>query len=363
MRDHGRLGLRLAVCAVLAAGAMACQESTTVPTAPSVLPVNKVGVLAIACPANQTVRALNGVKARVDYPAPTVTGGQAPVTSSRTPESGTTLPIATTQARCTARDELGQTARCNFGLRVLPAPQISATRFLAFGDSLTAGVTLASVATVLELTKSYPFKLQELLSQRFPVQTISVVNAGLSGEKATDGGSRIGGQLDGVRPDVVLIMEGTNDAGSPNYSLSSTTAALDGMVAEAQARGVDVMLATVPPIRPFGAQVTTSQEVTVLNDAIRSIAFGRGVPLVDIFAVMSQSSCVGGAPTIGLDVGGRRLPLVTTSPCIAVDNIHPTAEGYEVMAQEFLDAIVSRYDESVAAVRPDMARPPIGGIR
>ncbi len=343
------LAYRLVVCVALLGWAAGCQETTTLPTAPSSLSEERVGVLAIACPTDQVVQSLNGVDAPVPYSPPQVSGGQAPVESSCAPVSGATHAIGTTTATCSASDDLGQTASCSFVLRVLPTAQISKVRFLAFGDSLTAGVTSEPVATILEPSKSYPFKLQQMLANNYPTQTITIANAGLPGEKATEGVSRIGGQLDGVRPDVVLIMEGTNDVGTPKYTVSGTGGALEGMVAEAQARGVDAIIATLPPIRPVGAiKVQASQDIIGLNGFIQSIGFSRGIPQLDLFSVVSQGSCV---------------PFATSFPCIGVDHIHPTAQGYELMAQAFFDLIVQTYDITVSGARAPTRRSPLGSER
>jgi lysophospholipase L1-like esterase len=358
-----RFTYRLVVALCALAGATACQETTVLPTAPSALPPDKVGELTVACPADRTVESLNGVDARVAYPPPRTSGGQAPVEASCSPESGTALPIGTRSVVCTASDALGQTPTCSFSVRVLPPKQISKTRFLAFGDSLTAGVTSSPLMTALEVSKSYPFKLQERLAGRYRVQTIEVVNAGLPGEEAVDGAKRIGVQIDSVRPDVVLIMEGTNDVGSLTFDLSATSAALDDMIDEVRSRGSEAMIATLPPVRPANPGLERSSEnIPDLNMAIRSIAFSNGVGLVDVFAAMVAGACpsssVSGFP-------GLRGPTFHLSfPCIGVDHVHPTPEGYEVMADAFLDAIVNQYDIQVAGTR-ESRRPgsPLAGER
>ena len=155
-----RLVYGIVVSLSLLVWATGCQESTTFPTAPSSLPPDKIGVLTIACPVDPTVRSLNDVNAQVDYPPPQTFGGQDPVSASCSPESGTSLPIGTIPGQCTASDTLGQTVSCSFLVRVLPIARISKTRFLAFGDSVTAGVTSFALTSLLEPSKSYPFKLQ-----------------------------------------------------------------------------------------------------------------------------------------------------------------------------------------------------------
>ena len=355
-----KLAYRLVVCVALLGWSVGCQETTTLPTTPSSLPEDKVGVLGIACPSDQAVPSLNGVDATVDYPPPQVSGGQTPVVSSCDPVSGATHAIGTIPATCEATDGIGQAASCSFAVSVLPTRKISKVRFLAFGDSLTAGVTSAPVAPILEPSKSYPFKLEQMLSEWYLTQTITVANAGLSGEYATEGVSRIGSQIDGVRPEVVLIMEGTNDLGRPMYSFPATASALDDMVDEARGRGADAIISTLPPIRITGGSFHDAQDLDDLNATIRSIGFSRGIPQVDTFTAVSQGNCLSTLTSFGFEGPGGRLPFATSFPCIGVDGIHPTAQGYEVMARAFFDVIVNTYDISMSGARASTRRPTLG---
>ncbi len=324
----------VALCAAVCTGA--CQETTTLPTTPSALPADKVGVLTLSCPADQTILSLNGTNAPVDYPSPQVGGGQEPVSTSCTPAVGSVVPVGTVPGQCTASDGLGQSTSCAFSIEIVD-PRLLRTRFLAFGDSLTAGETSTPVSTILEVSKSYPFKLQQVLAARYPTQTIEIVNAGLSGETAVEGLSRIGLQVDAVRPEVVLIMEGSNDVLTPMFDLAATTQALDGMIRDAQTRGSEAMIATVPPVRPPGRELG-AQNIPALNNAIRSLAVGNGIRLVDVFSALSTGAC-----------GGADLP------CIGIDNLHATAMGYEVMAQAFADAIILDYDAEFGGVRASVS--------
>ena len=309
-----------------------CEESPALsPTGPSPLPSDKVEVLTLTCPANVVVQAQTGATAQVTYPAPNVAGGLAPVSSSCTPPSGLAFPVGTSTATCTVSDGLGQTEICSFTIEVLPPPRLAVTRLLAFGDSITAGETSVPLLapTLLEPSKSYPFKLQGRLRQAYPNQLITVVNRGVSGEAAAAGGAaRFSIQLSSVQPEVVLIMEGTIDLDKKNISESQAAAAIDSMVTEAQRRGVDPILATIAPVRPSGGSALASL-VPGYNNMIRAIAAGRAIPLVDVFAVMSQGVCASSA---------------TSLPCIGQDGIHPTAEGYELIADEFFNVIMAIYD-------------------
>jgi len=357
-----RIGYRCAVALLLCLWSGACQETATLPTTPTSLPPDKVGVLTVACPANRTVQALNDTSASVDYAPPMTSGGQVPVAAGCSPESGTALPIGTTTVQCTASDDLGQTAVCTFRIHVLRPPRLSRTKFLAFGDSLTEGVTTDPVTALLEPSKSYPFQLQKQLASLYPVQTIDIVNAGLSGERVADGLGRIGAQIDAVRPEVVLVMEGTNDVKSADYSLEETSAALDGMIEEVLSRGAEAMIATLPPLRPVGPEDEGPARIAALNSTIRAIAFSNGVRLVDVFSGLSSSSCMS-LSAIGFMTPGGRLPSAVSFPCIGVDNLHPTPEGYQVMASIFADAIIEDYDIDVASSLSTGLRGPLVSAR
>src|SRR5262245_16927400 len=75
----------------------------------------------------------------VTYPEPVADGGLPPLTVSCSPASGTTFPLGTTVVTCSATDGV-RTAECHFSVVLVPVvPVISATKFLAFGDSITNG--------------------------------------------------------------------------------------------------------------------------------------------------------------------------------------------------------------------------------
>src|SRR5207247_1531394 len=134
-------------------------------------------------------------------PSPTVLGGAAPVTIACTPGSGALFPVGTTSVSCTARDARQHLASCSFLVSIMRLPQLAATRFLAYGDSITAGEldtlcgstttfglgyleALQNAPRVFDPGRAYPTKLQSLLAARYTAQTITIVNAGLSAERA-----------------------------------------------------------------------------------------------------------------------------------------------------------------------------------
>ena len=302
------------------------------PGAPTPLPEEKIGRLALACPAPVQTQSFNGRPVPIGFASPMATGGQAPVSVGCTPAPGHGFAIGTTEVSCRASDALQQTASCAFRVTVLGPPKLSAARFLAFGDSITAGwVSHPDGRDGLEPTSSYPYLLERDLRSRYVTQTIDVVNAGAPGEDARDAGPRFDSVVRMNQPDVVLLMQGTNDlsirhGGGPDVA----AAALDSMVRRTQALGVDIVLMTVPPQRAR----EEAARVTPLNSRIRQIAARRDVELIDVHELILNGSCPGGR----------------TIPCMGPDGLHPTTDGYQLIADEIAEVIVDLYDVEIVPV-------------
>ena len=168
-----RVRQRLAAGAAgLLAMAVACGGG---PDGPSQIPSPP----AIACPAPITITGVSGGGQAVTYPAPTTTGGSAPVSVQCSPASGSTFNLGTTQVSCTARDATAREATCSFSA-ALSATTLGAKKFVAFGDSVTEGQNgrLAFGFRVVDVPNAYPTKLQALFDFEFPEQGVSVVNEG-----------------------------------------------------------------------------------------------------------------------------------------------------------------------------------------
>ena len=298
------------------------------PAAPSPLPVDKIGRLGIACPAGSQAQSFDGGPVTVHFAAPVASGGQQPVTVGCTPHSGSAFSIGSTDVTCGASDALQQTASCAFRVTVRGTPKLAVSRFLAFGDSITAGVVSPPTGgTRLDSFNAYPSRLQRGLTSRYVTQDIRVINAGLPGEEAADAVGRFNAELRRQRPQVVLLMEGTNDLYAVGAAFENAVNALDSMVLAARVAGADTFLMTIPPQRGH----SYAHLVPSFNSRIRSIAARRGAVLFDVYSVLFNGRCGGVGPI----------------PCIGNDGLHPTAEGYRLIADELSRSIVARYDMEV----------------
>ena len=215
-------------------------------------------------------------------------------------------------------------------------PTLKVSRILAFGDSITEGVdspppAFDILAWNLSLaagrTQSYPYKLKALIEARYTGQTISVFNGGWAGRQAREDVERFGQALSEGKPDLVLLLEGANDlnaALAPGEGINARTAsivnALEDMVRDAAARGIPVLIATQTPQRPGGPKAWGVDLQPRFNETLRAMAVKKNVPVVEF----------------------ADLPL----SFIGQDGLHPSEPGYQRMAELWLDAIKSRYEQA-----------------
>ncbi len=200
-----------------------------------------------------------------------------------------------------------------------PPPVLGVTSLLAFGDSLTEGQSAVSRTMALVNVTSYPSYLQQLLATTYTSQSITVANEGRSGEWAQDGQFRLPLTLDRAQPpaQALLLLEGVNDLNALGASgVSRAEAAIEAMARAGRTRKLRVFLATLPTQRPGGARAGAAELVSELNRRIRIIARGEGAVLVDL-----------------------ELLFGTNYDLLSEDGLHPTSEGYRVIATAFFDAV------------------------
>jgi acyl-CoA thioesterase I len=176
-----------------------------------------------------------------------------------------------------------------------PAARGERPRVVCLGDSLTAGLGLAST------DQAYPALLESRLEAAgFDYQ---VINAGVSGDTSAGGLRRLDWSLQGdVR--VLIVALGANDGlrGLPPSELHSN---LETIVSTAQKRRVRVLLLGMEAPPNFGAAYTRD-----FRAVYRQVAAARDVPLVPFF--------LEGVAGVG--------------KLNQADGIHPTEEGQRQIA-------------------------------
>jgi lysophospholipase L1-like esterase len=248
---------------------------------------------------------------------------------------------------CQGNDGVHTAGQCQFKVSLIAAvPMLRFTKFMAFGDSITAGEvnddTGSCVAHDPFTTQSlpwprpfrvqpdiaYPKDLERLLVARYTTQTPVVVNEGLGADSTSDGVPRFASALRADNPQVVLILQGVIDIAEHGFRAAPIVSFnLNADIEEARRRGVQaVFLSTLLPTRApeglFRGCYATIPEIEAVNTEIRQLAARDGVTLVDSYAAFS----------------GR------VSSLIGSDGLHPTAEGMQVIADTFFEAIKEKIE-------------------
>jgi lysophospholipase L1-like esterase len=207
-------------------------------------------------------------------------------------------------------------------------PLLLADTILAFGDSLTAGVTsFCGMPGCGGMTTSYPQRLQTLLRGRFPAQAAVVQGSGAAGECAsadgcngTAGRDRLPGTI-AASHDLVVILEGVNDTNAI-ASDSFIVDALRVMVQTAKNAGKDVILCGLVPVKPnddTGQYKADPGRIASMNSRLAALANAESVPFVDMVAAF----------------GGAFQSLL--SP----DGLHPNDAGYQRMAEAVGNTVIA----------------------
>ena len=205
-------------------------------------------------------------------------------------------------------------------------PRLSRTKFLAFGDSFTAGevtnpTSLAPGAIgklVVVSSSSYPTLLQATLRNTYTTQSasIAVTNSGEPSERILDGAQRFPGVFDANRPEVVLLMEGANGLAQVGPDIS--TGVMRTMVQKAKAGGARVFVGSMLPQVAGRPRATTPvSELLAYNNTLQIMSTQESITYVDMYNAM--------------------LPDAAT--LLGSDGLHPTEAGYRKIADLFFAAI------------------------
>jgi lysophospholipase L1-like esterase len=193
-----------------------------------------------------------------------------------------------------------------------PAPGV----FLAFGDSITNGQAVVGDG------QGYTGQLERMLSAHFGFAR--VINDGIDSSNSERADSRIEGSLSAGRPAFVLILYGTNDWSDPRCGAPPcfTIERLRSVVKKVKEWGAFPFVGTLLMTNvgnDFRASPQRNAWIAAQNEWIKQMAAEEQVVLAGLHAAFEHS------------------PLPYSQ--LFADYIHPSAEGYRVMAEAWFDAI------------------------
>lgn len=177
---------------------------------------------------------------------------------------------------------------------------------MALGDSLTAGYGLADQAQGL-----VP-QLEGWL--RAKGADVVVQNAGVSGDTTAGGLARVGWAL-GPEADAMIVTLGGNDL-LRGIDPAASKASLDGILKEAQARGLPVLLVAMKAPGNFGPEYKAA-----FDGMYAELAAQYGAVLAeDFFAGL-------------LAVGANPADPASMAAYMQADGIHPNPEGVRLIVE------------------------------
>ena len=182
----------------------------------------------------------------------------------------------------------------------------------------------------------YVWLLQRYLNALYPDRQIEIVNAGISGNKATDMQARFQKDAIDKKPDLVMINAGVNDVWHaffdfqnlqfyPQGNLASGVPLAEyidkitQMVQAAKAAGIRVALLSPTPIREIldGPENLRLQEYVA---AMREIALQNKCLFIDLNAPFREV------------IGTYQKHAGKTLNLLAADGVHPNPSGYRIIA-------------------------------
>ncbi|MBZ6077531.1 SGNH/GDSL hydrolase family protein [Microvirga sp. WGZ8] len=187
-------------------------------------------------------------------------------------------------------------------------------RILAIGSSSTQGIGASAP------DRTYPAQLQEDLAEIWHEQ-VTVVNAGIGGEKASDTVQRLETALESDGYDLVIWQVGTNDAVS-GVAEDGFKALLERGVAAAKATKTEMILLDqqyFPTIRDLARYESFVQAVSRIGEE-------HNVPVFSRYAMMKQWA---------------QQSETELRSMLSSDSFHMGDKGYECLADRVAEEIAS----------------------
>lgn len=197
-------------------------------------------------------------------------------------------------------------------------------KIVCLGDSTTLGFIGGGLGTA---ATPYPDTLEALLSDYAETTDLTVVNEGTNSEDSREALTKVAGVV-AQNPDLVIISYGINDASSgavdpPQVTLTEYIENLTSMVLSFRKAGAAVAFATPPPRFARGGSDVQDHEEFLQRSfsryvkAMKALGARLNVPVADVTGWWWQLY--------------RAEPQDFSR--FQVDHLHPTQEGYDLMAQ------------------------------
>ncbi len=186
-----------------------------------------------------------------------------------------------------------------------------AVRLIALGDSLTQGWMVR---------KGYLEFLAEMIGEKYPSADVTIINRGVPGDTAEGGLFRLRDEVLDCDPDAVFIQFALNDAFTgvtPARFKNTIRAIVEKVRSDTDA---EILLVTSVPIVTHPAEDKMTGR---FYDALADIAGEEGCAIAPVHRYWKKKIADG----------------VDFSGLVQADEVHPTVEGYRLMAEAIMEAL------------------------
>lgn len=191
-------------------------------------------------------------------------------------------------------------------------------KFIGFGDSITYGMINKKEAPEL----GYIPRLQPLLDEQL-YEGAEVINEGVPGTQAWQAVDRIEPVILTHLGKYLLFHYGTNDARHIEISISSVLFNIEYMIAKALEYNVQPILTTLIPRNGGRNEALWRERGFAVSRGIIELAQSMDLPVIDLWDIFLYYP----------DNDGGYMSLMS-------DNVHPSEKGYQLMAEEWLRALL-----------------------
>jgi len=212
--------------------------------------------------------------------------------------------------------------------RTTPADETDcalANTYIAFGDSITWGLMrMYGLEGEYHPELAYPERMKALLAAFYgPAYP---VNLGVPGDDSYSGSLRVDQDLDGHPGLYFLLMLGTNDCITGNFSIDSVMENIGYIIDSAGSRQMRVIVSTIPPRKDtFGDKNYVLRRIADLNSHIGLLASDKSIGFIDTHTAFMDYDPPDGWKSLLEDIKGN----------------HPSPAGQMVIADLFAGCLAA----------------------
>lgn len=161
------------------------------------------------------------------------------------------------------------------------------------GDSITHGcfdlfLKNGKVETYVESEKAYHEKVKEIFRILYPDVPVITINAGISGDNAANGKTRLKRDVLSFNPDLVVVCYGANDSMNGADGLSNYVESLEKIFTDIRQSGAEVIFMT-PSLRTDKLEVRFSEEI--FNNIANEVADNENAGYLSMYADGARKLC------------------------------------------------------------------------